>query len=149
MTKNCNLKIVVTCPECKQNRLARTDVIKKIKKSGKKLICKPCNNKLRFVNKPHPKKGTGVINNPELLRTRNSFYKAKQRCKLGAKHHKCYENVEFKFEKLNDLIECIGIRPVGKTLDRINPLGHYEKGNVRWATMKEQNQNRLPKNYWK
>lgn len=28
------------------------------------------------------------------------------------------------------------------TLDRINPDGNYEPGNVRWATMAEQNRNR-------
>lgn len=28
------------------------------------------------------------------------------------------------------------------TLDRIDSAGHYEPGNVRWATMKEQSRNR-------
>jgi hypothetical protein len=36
----------------------------------------------------------------------------------------------------------MGPRPEGMTLDRENPLGNYEPGNCRWATAKEQFENR-------
>lgn len=39
-------------------------------------------------------------------------------------------------------LEDMGERPEGKTLDRINPHGHYEPGNCRWATWHEQAANR-------
>jgi hypothetical protein len=36
----------------------------------------------------------------------------------------------------------MGTRPEGKTLDRTDPDGNYEKANCRWATRLEQNQNK-------
>lgn len=146
---NGNLSDVVTCPNCNETRLVRRDVISRVTKAGKPLICKPCHNRIRFDEKDHPRKGTGVRNDKELYYTSSSYYKAKQRCKLGAKHHPCYEGVEFKFKSLQELVDCIGIRPRGMTLDRIDTLGHYEPNNVRWATVLQQAQNRMPRNYWK
>ena len=145
---NFNLKVSTTCPRCNQTRQARGDVVRKAEREGKKLYCKPCRNQERFEKKSHPTKGTGVKSDSEKLYTRTSYYRAKQRCRMGKRHHPAYENVEFKFESLDQLIGLIGLRPKGCTIDRINTLGHYEPGNVRWATVAEQAKNRMPKNYW-
>ena len=145
---NGNLKVIATCPHCCQQREVRGDAVRKAKREGRALYCKPCRNKTRFSERPHPRKGTGVSSNPEAEYTRRSFYKAKRRCKLGKEHHPCYEGVEFRIASLQDLVDAIGFRPQDHTLDRINTNGHYEIENVRWATRAQQAQNRNPRGTW-
>ena len=122
----------VSCDKCGCSGNIRID---QYKRKGGTWRCRSC----AFAGRKNPYKGTGVKNDPELARTRSSFYKAKHRCKTG--HNGYYENVEFKFKSLWQLIEEIGIRPEGMSLDRINNSGHYEPGNVRWATQAEQCRN--------
>jgi Staphylococcus phage HNH endonuclease len=58
-----------------------------------------------------------------------------------------------------DWVECnLGPRPLRHSIDRIDNDGNYEPGNVRWATIQMQNQNRRqyssrsatrsPRSYW-
>lgn len=50
--------------------------------------------------------------------------------------------IEFRFDSFDDFIACLGERPsLNHSVDRINNNGHYEPGNVRWATAKEQSRN--------
>lgn len=144
-----NLSDLVTCPKCNQQRMVRRDVIKRVLKAGRDLTCKPCHNRNRFEGKDHPRKGTGVKNDPERIGAYKSYSRAKRRCDEGAGHHPCYEMVEFRFKSFEEFFNHLGPRPEGMSIDRINPLGHYEIGNVRWATVKEQVNNRMPRNYWK
>lgn len=48
-----------------------------------------------------------------------------------------------RWDVFENFLEDMGERPDGKTLDRYpNPFGNYEPGNCRWATLKEQQNNR-------
>ena len=54
--------------------------------------------------------------------------------------------IKFLFTSFEQFFAELGLRPEGKSLDRYpNNDGHYEPGNVRWATRKEQRENQRRK----
>jgi hypothetical protein len=80
-------------------------------------------------------------------RTYGSFRAMKRRCEekndinykyYGARGIKVCEE----WRLFKNFVSDMGIRPEGKTLDRINPNGNYEKSNCRWATAEQQIKNR-------
>jgi hypothetical protein len=71
---------------------------------------------------------------------------AKQRC-MNSKNSRFAEyggrGIEFRFQSFEEFLRAIGSRPtLSHTLDRIDVNGHYEAGNVRWATQTEQQRNK-------
>ena len=75
-----------------------------------------------------------------------AYISAKGRCN-NSQDQKYYRyggrGIEFRFVSFPEFLACVGKRPSPEvSLDRINNNGHYEKGNVRWATRRQQMRNR-------
>jgi hypothetical protein len=80
--------------------------------------------------------------------TRESRAYAEARGRCNNPHRPTYRyyggrGIEFKFASYDEFYDELGPCSDGLTLDRYpNNNGHYEKGNVRWASRKEQANNR-------
>jgi len=78
-----------------------------------------------------------------------AYRHAKNRC--NNPKDKSYTNyggrgIEFRFTSFEEFLSHLGRKPGPEySLDRIDNNGHYEPGNVRWATTKEQYHNRRVK----
>jgi hypothetical protein len=77
-----------------------------------------------------------------------AYRSAKKRCSHpNATQKELYEGVEFRFESFEQFLAEVGMRPSpNHSIDRIGAANggsiHYEPGNIRWATAKEQQRNR-------
>lgn len=75
-----------------------------------------------------------------------SFMNARNRCRCKADaSYGRYggKGIEFRFTSFKEFLDHIGRKPTPlHTLDRKDSRGHYEIGNVRWATRAEQAANR-------
>lgn len=75
-----------------------------------------------------------------------AYYHAKDRCtNPNDKGYLYYggRGIQFLFNTFAEFLADVGLRPTKKhSLDRKNNNGHYEPGNLRWATKSEQMKNR-------
>jgi len=77
-----------------------------------------------------------------------AWKRARNRC--NNPNHPAYPNyggrgIKFLFASFEEWLKELGKRPPDKySVGRINNDGHYEKGNVRWEDIIEQNRNRRP-----
>lgn len=98
--------------------------------------CQRKNNKSGFID--------GRTGSPEYT----SYHAAKKRCNPKFKDKwPDYggRGIEFRFTSFEEFLAEVGPRPEPKfeySLERIENNGHYEKGNVKWATKKQQARNR-------
>ena len=77
-----------------------------------------------------------------------SSWKAMRGRVLSKKHENYHQyggrgiTIDASWESFNKFYTDMGDRPEGKTLDRIDTNGNYEKGNCKWSTLREQALNR-------
>jgi hypothetical protein len=135
-------------------------VIKRAPNAGSKLVwecsCKCGKTSLALGYKllDGRKKSCGCLSNrmkqDGLTRKHPSEYKsfetAKYRC-TNPKNPKFFDyggrGIKFKFLSFKDFLVEVGLKPSPKhTIERINNNGHYEIGNLCWATQKQQSRNK-------
>lgn len=77
------------------------------------------------------------------------YHNAKQRCNnSNAISYKNYggRGIKFLYSSFKEFLQDVGERPsMQHTLERINNNGHYEIGNVIWATWEQQVKSRRPR----
>ena len=78
-----------------------------------------------------------------------AYYGARARClNKNVPRYSDYggRGIKFLFKSFEQFFAELGPRPArGYTVDREDNDGHYEPGNVRWATYSEQNKNQRPR----
>lgn len=123
----------VNCDLCQVSGAIRIDQYNRL---SRKWVCRSCSRKGKklVVTKPSPK------HDPEKIGSWKSYWKAKER--VSKNHKNAYGHVEFRFNSFDEWFAELGPRPEGMSVDRIDPRGHYEPGNVRWASHAQQCRNR-------
>lgn len=113
-------------------------------KKGETKSCGCLQSEARKTNRKTHGHKAGKTETPEY----RSYRHAKARCE-NPKHHRYQlyggRGIKFLFASFEDFFDEVGPRPEPKydySIDRINPEGNYEAGNVRWATVNEQANNK-------
>ena len=81
--------------------------------------------------------------------TYQSWRSMKLRCKTKSNSNYNGRGINYceRWESFDNFLADMGVRPKGKTIDRIDVNGNYEPSNCRWSTAKTQCRNRTNNNF--
>ena len=153
------IDMVKQCSKCKKWLLKDRFNKSKDRKSGLQYWCIDCSKKYRDQNIAQLKTGA------KKWRQENSKKQKIQQKEWGKKNperavwrdilQRCnnlknpaYKNyggrgIKVLYKTFDEFIQDVGLRPTSKhSIDRIDNDGHYALGNVKWSTMKEQQNNK-------
>jgi hypothetical protein len=133
MPSKCWNYVDVNCQNCNKPGSIRID---QYNRKNQKWTCRSCT----VTGRKNKIKNPSAKHDPKKLGAYKSYWRAKKR--VQENHSNCYGHVKFLFKSFDEFWQELGERPVNASLDRIDPKGNYEPGNVRWATVAEQNRNR-------
>lgn len=83
--------------------------------------------------------------NPAYRRIYATWMNMRARCYRDTHpHYKDYgaRGIHIEWQSFDDFFADMGLRPAGKSLDRIDNDGNYSKANCRWATSTQQTRNK-------
>jgi hypothetical protein len=109
--------------------------------------CNPCHLQAIVTQRMLASSTHGHSPKGRVSRTYSSWRSMKSRCTRS--NHVSYPHYGGRgityaprWESFENFLADMGERPEGTSLDRINPDGNYEPGNVRWASAAVQRKNR-------
>jgi hypothetical protein len=123
------------CACGRTTRASKSDLL-----SGRAWCCEHCKSKLPAIFR-HGLSVNGITP-PEYKAYINARTRATNP-RMPGSHNYYDRGIKFHFKTFGEWFAELGLRPSEEhSVDRIDNNGHYEVGNVRWATSKEQTRNK-------